>query len=285
MVIMILILKLKLKLMLILILILTLTLTLMLIFTLIFILILTLILILILILVCDGDDGGPSGEPRICCSCTKPRSCFSSPCLREGTGHRPPTPVANAMRRRRLARASSGQRRRLRWSALSSARPGIMSAPGCGSPARVMGLTLVVSISRCRASLMGSSNLMSAKSTLRATHPPASWQTRATAASRAGPRADKCPSSGTGSTAFISTNVTYLLHRKRNEGQNLLVRRKPFGRKHKEFKICRTFIAHCAKYKTPLHQHPMFTCSNFHNPIVKAFPDGVFLQPCFPMVN
>ncbi len=37
------------------------------------------------------------------------------------------------------------------------------------------------------------------------------------------------------------------------------------------------------KYKIPFHQHPMFTSSSLHNPIVKAFPDRVFLQCCFPI--
>ena len=86
--------------------------------------------------------------------------------------------------------------------ALSAARQGMASAPGCGSPARVTGLTHVVSMasfcpwykprplatfSRRRASLIGSSKFMSAEPTLPATRTPASWQTRATAVSKASP--------------------------------------------------------------------------------------------------
>ena len=29
----------------------------------------------------------------------------------------------------------------------------------------------------------------------------------------------------------------------------------------------------------------MFICSSLHNPIIKAFPDGVFFQHCFPRVS
>ena len=39
------------------------------------------------------------------------------------------------------------------------------------------------------------------------------------------------------------------------------------------------------KLNIPLHQHPRFTCSSLHNPIVKTFPERVFLQRCFPSVG
>ena len=59
----------------------------------------------------------------------------------------------------------------------------------------------------------------------------------------------------------------------------------PLGRKQMEFKNFRSSIMQDEKYKIPLHQHPMFTSSSLHNPIVKAFPDRVFLQCCFPSVG
>ena len=59
----------------------------------------------------------------------------------------------------------------------------------------------------------------------------------------------------------------------------------PLGRKQKEPKICRSSIMQGEKYKTPIHQYPMFTCSSLHNPIVKAFPERVFLHRCFPSVG
>ena len=59
----------------------------------------------------------------------------------------------------------------------------------------------------------------------------------------------------------------------------------PSARKPMEFKIGQSSTMQCEKYKIPLHQHPMFTCSSLHNPIVKAVPDGVFLQRCFPSVG
>ena len=59
----------------------------------------------------------------------------------------------------------------------------------------------------------------------------------------------------------------------------------PVGCKQKEFKICRSSIMQGEKYKIPLHQLAMLTCSSLHNPIVKAFPDRAFLQRCFPNVG
>ena len=81
---------------------------------------------------------------------------------------------------------------------LGKVRRRLRSAPGCGSPARVTGLTSVASSASCapcqagrwrrpqctimhRASLTGTSTFMSAILTLRATRAPPSRQTRATA--------------------------------------------------------------------------------------------------------
>ena len=112
--------------------------------------------------------------------------------------NRPPTSTPTTTRRARRALASSGYVwHRLRRAAAWTAAPG-RAAPGCGSPARVTGLTMVASNASCapcqrsrpfattsmqRASLTGTSMFMSASLTLRATRAPLSRQTRATACS------------------------------------------------------------------------------------------------------
>ena len=122
---------------------------------------------------------------------------------------RPPTSTPITTRRARRALASSGEVcRRLRRAAAWTAAPGRVSAPGCGSPARVTGLTIVASSASCapcqsgrpwattsmhRASLTGTSMFMSATRTLRATCAPPSRQTRATACSSGKARDAKTP--------------------------------------------------------------------------------------------
>ena len=105
--------------------------------------------------------------------------------------NRPPTSTPTTPKRQRRARTSSG------YAAPTRAWPGRASAPGT-SPARVIGLAMVASMacwepcqsgsllattSMRRSSETGTSMLMSARRTLRATRAPASWQTPATARS------------------------------------------------------------------------------------------------------
>ena len=105
--------------------------------------------------------------------------------------NRPPTSTPTTTKRQRRARTSSGYVwRRLRRAAPTRAWPGRASAPGCASPARVIGLTMVASIacwepcqsgrplattSTRRSSETGTSMFMSARRTFRATRAPASW--------------------------------------------------------------------------------------------------------------
>ena len=119
---------------------------------------------------------------------------------------RPPTSTPTTTKRQRRARASSGYVCcRLRRAAASTAWPGRTSAPGCASPLRVTGLTMVASTASCapfhrdkplattsmrRASAMGTSTFISARRTLWHTRPPASRHTgqpRAQAATHEGP--------------------------------------------------------------------------------------------------
>ena len=103
----------------------------------------------------------------------------------------------------------SGHRPRPRRQPSGSAgRARCTAAPGCASPARVTGLTMVASTACCepchkasplattsmrRSSETGTSIFMSAKRTLRATRAPASWHTRATALSRGSARDASTP--------------------------------------------------------------------------------------------
>ena len=114
--------------------------------------------------------------------------------------NRPPTSTPTTTKQQRRARTSSGYVwRRLRRAAPTRAWSGRASAPGCISPARVIGLTMVPSMdcwepcqsggplattSMRRSSETGTSMFMSARRTFRATRARASWQTRATARSR-----------------------------------------------------------------------------------------------------
>ena len=117
--------------------------------------------------------------------------------LRVSTPQRPPTSTPRTRRRHRLRAArSSGYLRRLRATAVATARPGSDVVPGCGNPALLMGLTHVVSMASCwpwyacnplatisirRPSVMGLAMFMFATATLRATQPLASRQILATA--------------------------------------------------------------------------------------------------------
>ena len=93
--------------------------------------------------------------------------------------------------------------RRLRRAAASRALPGCTAAPGCASPARVTGLTMVASTACCEpchkasplatTSMRRSSETGTAKRTLWATRAPASWHTRATALSRGSARDASTP--------------------------------------------------------------------------------------------